>query len=516
MKKKYFAYFLLMLLFFLVLPECGKEEKIKNNQPIVIKDAVIFPPHGSLFGNYHVTITSDTIGKIKVEKVYIGKNEMYLFTQKGNTITGYTQGSPEEGKVDIKIIGDGKTYTIPEAFSFDKLKYPLFKRMVAVGASYTQGWINMGLTRDFQLHSPFAYVAREAGAYYPNGLVKPGVLNGITPETYLNSCTVTSWITPIAGKILETMKLTQEEGKNKFFLANYRFDPDIIPHNLGIGGATISDTIEGAGRGRMGILTVFEHLSYDPYVDLLESLTDPPSGGPFETAMKLHPTILFSTDLFADDILYFAPMSVTPTTSHITSVREIKAELNKMFKKLQEEHTVAFIANLPRITVMPIFRLFKNFYIALGYSQQRVDQWEENVAKIAAEYSEAFTEVASRYPNVHIVDFRGMIDKIMDPDHTHNFAAGIKLGKGGVTINGKFFSIDFLGGLVSLDAIHLTYTGYALLANMFIEKVNKDLGYDIPYVDMEKVIQEDPLTPDKLQKMGIKIEQCRNEFFKVK
>ncbi|GEM_PF-3199386 len=514
MKKKVLPAFLIVLISGIIVG-CGGEKSEKPSYR-EIKNYSIFPTHGSLFGNYPIRITIPSWKSFSdnfVSEIRVGPNIMYRFTFKNGVIEGYTQGSPEPGFVDIIITTREGIYRIKNGFKFDELRYPLFKNMVAVGASYTQGWISMGLRYDFQLHSPFSYLAKQAGAYFPNGLVKPGILDGISPYTYTKGCTVTSWITPIASKMLEAMKLMEGKGKNKFFLANYRYDPDILPHNLGIGGNTISDTIEGAGHGRMGILTVFEHLSYDPYVNLTDALNDPISGGPFKTAMSLHPTVLFSTDLFADDILYFAPMSPHPSVENVTPVGDVRRELRKMFRILKENNVEAFIANLPQITVMPVFRLFKNFYISLGYSQEEVDRWEEEVNRIAAEYSIAFTEEASRYPNIHIVDFRGIIEKIMDTDNYYTFPGTVTLGHGGITVKGKFYPIDFLGGLVSLDAIHLTYTGYALLANMFIEKVNEDLHYNIPFVDIEKVVQNDPLSPEHLEELGIDLNLCREEFF---
>ncbi len=512
---KRLSIFILPLLLFsiLIISSCSEETTTTVGYR-EITDATIFPDHGSMFGNYPMTITAPILQNKTVLEIKVGENTMYKFQQKGDTIIGYTQGSPNSGPADIIIKTEDGTYLVKDAFTFDPLKYPALEKMVAVGASYTQGWISMGLNIDYQLNSPFSQLARHIGAYFPNGLVKPGILDGIPPSAYVRSCTITSLLDPVARKIFDAMKLLEQQGKDKFYLAEYRYDPGIMPHNLGIGGDTISDTVEGPSRGRMPILNVFAHLSYDPYVNLIDAMTEPPTGGPFETAMSLQPTILFSTDLFADDILYFAPMSLTPTTDRITPVEDVRRELEKMFSILAENNVEAFIANLPRITVMPIFKLFKNFYIALGYSREEVDRWERDVASIAAQYSTVFTEVASRYPNIHIVDFRGLIDEIMDENQTHQFA-GVTLGNGGIEVNGNFYSIDFLGGLVSLDAIHLTYTGYALIANMFIDALNRDLKYDIPYIDMEKVIASDPLTPQKLEEMGVNLDRCREEFFDI-
>ena len=52
---------------------------------------------------------------------------------------------------------------------------------------------------------------------------------------------------------------------------------------------------------------------------------------------------------------------------------------------------------------------------------------------------------------------------------------------------------DFLGGLFSLDGIHPTNTGYAIIANEFIKALNHRFHAGIPPVDVEAVLSDDPL-----------------------
>ena len=63
----------------------------------------------------------------------------------------------------------------------------------------------------------------------------------------------------------------------------------------------------------------------------------------------------------------------------------------------------------------------------------------------------------------------------------------------GVTINGSAASLQAFGGLVSLDGVHLTNTGYALLANQFIAAANSALSVSITPVDVSAVAAKDPL-----------------------
>lgn len=63
----------------------------------------------------------------------------------------------------------------------------------------------------------------------------------------------------------------------------------------------------------------------------------------------------------------------------------------------------------------------------------------------------------------------------------------------GVVENGQRLTTGFLGGLFSLDGIHPTNTGYAILANQFIRTLNRDLAAGIPSLSVALVAQSDPL-----------------------
>jgi GDSL-like Lipase/Acylhydrolase len=63
----------------------------------------------------------------------------------------------------------------------------------------------------------------------------------------------------------------------------------------------------------------------------------------------------------------------------------------------------------------------------------------------------------------------------------------------GYDVNGHHLTNLYLGGIFSLDAVHPTNTGYALLANAFIDKMNCELHTNIPPVNVEQVAATDPL-----------------------
>jgi lysophospholipase L1-like esterase len=65
----------------------------------------------------------------------------------------------------------------------------------------------------------------------------------------------------------------------------------------------------------------------------------------------------------------------------------------------------------------------------------------------------------------------------------------------GETISGYTGTFAFLNGIFALDGIHPTNTGYAILANAFIDTMNSSMGTKIPDVNLATVAATDPLWP---------------------
>lgn len=70
----------------------------------------------------------------------------------------------------------------------------------------------------------------------------------------------------------------------------------------------------------------------------------------------------------------------------------------------------------------------------------------------------------------------------------------------GLTIDGYTGTTRFLGGVFALDGIHPTNTGYAVVANKFIDSMNVSFGTKIADVDLSAVAAADPLWPPNLLK----------------
>ncbi len=82
-------------------------------------------------------------------------------------------------------------------------------------------------------------------------------------------------------------------------------------------------------------------------------------------------------------------------------------------------------------------------------------------------------QAAASAHNLAFVDAKAIMDQLVSPN--------------GITVNGYTLTEDFvLGGAFSLDGVHPSPRGYALIANKFIEEINKKYGSTIKPVDVGK------------------------------
>lgn len=76
------------------------------------------------------------------------------------------------------------------------------------------------------------------------------------------------------------------------------------------------------------------------------------------------------------------------------------------------------------------------------------------------------------------------------------------LSANGVVVNGQKLTTGFGGGLFSLDGVHPTNTGDAIIANEFIKTMNLSLQTGIPFISVDQVAKTDPLFPNHGQQTG--------------
>jgi len=80
-----------------------------------------------------------------------------------------------------------------------------------------------------------------------------------------------------------------------------------------------------------------------------------------------------------------------------------------------------------------------------------------------------------------------------------------ELATEGYDVNGDgslVLTTKYLGGIFSLDGVHPSRTGHALIANTFIDAINARFGESIPQVSVSRIASRDPLVGNRYQPAG--------------
>ena len=109
-----------------------------------------------------------------------------------------------------------------------------------------------------------------------------------------------------------------------------------------------------------------------------------------------------------------------------------------------------------------------------------------------AEIAAAIAEVEQSHGvMIAEVDMFGLFDQIAETGYDAQ-------GDGSLVL-----TTDYLGGVFSLDGIHPSRTGHALIANAYIEAINARFGESIPLVNVARVAARDPLVGNPYRPEGV-------------
>ena len=117
-----------------------------------------------------------------------------------------------------------------------------------------------------------------------------------------------------------------------------------------------------------------------------------------------------------------------------------------------------------------------SFNICSNYAARSASLIAQARAAVVA-YNAVISDAAQNSGTI-VVDLNGLLSR---------------LSQNGYVVGKHHLTTGFLGGLFSLDGIHPTNTGYAILANEVISTMNSRLNTNIPLVSVEAVAAIDPL-----------------------
>ncbi len=379
---------------------------------------------------------------------------------------------------------------------------PGFATTVVIGDSLSAGFQNGSLLDSQQTNGWAALVAKQAGFKLVLPLIAP----------------------PGAPAVLQLVSLgpppvTQQASGT----SPGRDNPTAQPYDLAVPGHTLDDVIN---RVPVLVPTSAEDVITDAVLAL-------PLGGDhsqMEEAIRLKPTALFvwagNNDALVADIAG-TPAVMTPVSTFTQEYQQLITTLHTQTK------ATLIVANVPDVTLVPYLTpaalILAEVSAASGLPQAVVSallgiqpgdlvnptglaQVQSAVASLKQGQlptpltDEAFLNAAEiaqiqstvdQYNAVIAAQVSAAGGILID---MHAYFQGIS--QSGELINGFPATTAFLGGLFSLDGIHPTNTGYALIANQYIAAINGTLKTSITPVDISSVASSDPLFPPNIKVTG--------------
>ena len=356
---------------------------------------------------------------------------------------------------------------------------------VVVGDSLSAGFQNFSLNDTGQPHGFAAVVASQAGANLSLPLFS---YPGIPPALMLTS----------SGQIVRALGIGARE------------NPSLQTYNLSVPGFTVANALSYPFPGSP---------STNP-IDALSDLILAPPGtavpgcGPFPSsgslivsevvcATQLKPDTIL-VDIGNNDALQALTFGLSPTPT-----ATFAAEYGALLTTLAATHAKLVVANIPDVADIPFLipvTAFKaacpnpatplpstvtnaDFVVAnitnpLVVSLDVCSNYAVRSAALVAQAQQSVTAfnaiiaADARLAGAAVVDFNTLFARI---------------SQNGYEVGGQKLTTAFLGGLFSLDGIHPTNTGYAILANEVIKTMNTQLHTGIPPISVEQVAKTDPL-----------------------
>jgi hypothetical protein len=364
---------------------------------------------------------------------------------------------------------------------------------VVLGDSLSAGFQNFSLYDTGQNAGFAALIAQQAGVSLPLPLISsPGLPNMLTLSF--------DGTIPVIGRAPG--------------FPGGRENPTVQAYDLSVPGFTIGNTLSYSVNTAQPITNPVDALALS-ILAIPGSASNPPCGVVNESStgvvtmsevacgLKLKPqTILASVG--NNDALQSLTSGTNPTDP-LTFTLSYAVFLTS----LSTTHAKIVVANVPDVTSLP-------FLVPVPAFQAQCPSSPLPAGTTSADYVVPNIEapVFGGLCNTYAVRKASLINQTRNAIQTYNaiikeqasiFGAVVvdvngllgKLAQTGITINGDHLTTQFLGGLFSLDGIHPTNTGYAILANLYIDTMNAKLGTAIPEVNVATVEKNDPLVLNK-------------------
>ena len=447
------------------------------------------PPHGSCSGYYPVTVDVGSLGLTAEEILDVGFGGVRAYgltALSEDRIQVTVQGHASCGPVDVVLETVHGARTHPQRFWYLAPSSPHFDRVVGIGASLGQGVQGGVPTAHGALMSPLAQVVRQTGGF----MTLPALIDPLFPQISPSDvgdppdCPSPDVVTFVATQIMGSISAFTDPESGDFSFDGMREDPDVEVMNISVGNAKVVHLLHGLPPDDLAA-NFLGHLVYDPHGEILAPLPE----SPVERAERLEPTLILSTDLYGNDVL--RPLLNDPEPMTAEELASIAEALGTVLDRLAATGAQVFVANLPDPSLLPAAK--RHLKEVEAEELADVEAFLTSLQQ-AALYLNAITgERAATHPNLHVVD-------LMEPV--------AEISANGLMVGDQRLGAERFGGIVGLDGVHFTDTGYAFLANLFIAEINQVLGTDVPAISLAPVLAMDPESPAALRAAGVAVDEC--------
>jgi len=263
-----------------------------------------------------------------------------------------------------------------------------------------------------------------------------------------------------------------------------RVDPEVEVMNISVGNSKVVHLLDGLPPNDLAA-NFLGHLVYDPFGEILAPLPETP----IERVEHLAPTLVLSTDLYGNDVL--RPLLNDPKPMTAEELETIAEALKVVLDRLAATGAQVFLTSLPDPSLLPAAK--RHLKDVEDEALSDVEAFLSSLQNAALHLNAIAAERAAAHGNLHIVDMVAPVAAI---------------AADGLMVGGQRLGSERFGGIVGLDGVHFTDTGYGFLANLFIAEINHRLGTKVPQIDLVPILAQDPESPDALRAAGVAVDAC--------
>lgn len=359
-----------------------------------------------------------------------------------------------------------------------------FTKVIFIGDSLTAGSQNGSLSIEGQSNNYAALIAQQAGFELTQPLVSDP---GIPPKLVLRN------INPL---IIERSSLPM----------GFRISPFLQATNLAVPGHTVYDALNKRPNLVNPLLALTNVVLGFPGIFNSTQV----NWSQVEWAEALAPTFAFVW-IGNNDYLGFA---MSGGTEEMTDPDDFNDDIQDLLDRLEDTGADLILANIPDVTAIPFFLSAVEVasLVGLDLSTLGIDIGDlvtiEGVEQILAGTSVFPLPDEVVLDNIEIDEVRQAVYEVNVIIAREAYRRNIPLVNinllfkfiqiFGIPVNGKLLNTKFLGGLFSLDGVHPTNTGYAIIANHFIRTLNFRYRAQVPRIRIKEIAENDPLVIPEL------------------